>query len=321
VIPSRVRRWQVGRRTALWAVLLFVAAALVAAGQESNSVYQKAAKDFQEGRVADAESALKSVLRDHPGDLSALSLMAVIFDSERNYSEAEEFYRSALQIAPRSPAILNNLGNHYLATGNLKKAKESFRRVVTIDPHHVNANLQLADMSVKRKDGAGALAYLNHLPTTDQGEPVAQMLKAQALILTGNCEPAIHVLSALEEKTAKDPHFSFSVGLGYAKCQFYDRAEKSFSEALRADPTNFDVLYNLGLAARRAGHLERAQEVFKAALQLKPEDTDILCADGDLLIATKDFLAATVVLYRAERLAPARADVLLLLAHATEELR
>jgi len=321
VIRSRVRRRQVRWTTAFWAVLIFVAAALVAAGQEPNSVYQKAGKDFQEGRVADAESALKSVLRGHPRDLSALSLMAVILDSERNYSEAEEFYRSALQIAPRSSAILNNLGNHYLATDNLKKAKESFWRVVTIDPHHVNANLQLADMSVQRKDGAGALAYLNHLPTTDQSEPVAQMLKAQALILMGSCKPAIHVLSALEEKTEKGSQFSFSVGLGYAKCQFYDRAEKSFSEALRADPTNFDVLYNLGLAARRAGHLERAQEVFEVALRSKPEDTDILYADGDLLLATKDFLAATVVLYRAARLAPARADVLLLLAHATEELR
>ena len=79
--------------------------------------------------------------------------MAVILDSQRKYSEAEEFYRRALQIAPRSTVILNNLGNHYLATGNPKKAEESFRRVVAIDPHHVNANLQLADMSVQRKEG------------------------------------------------------------------------------------------------------------------------------------------------------------------------
>jgi tetratricopeptide (TPR) repeat protein len=38
------------------------------------------------------------------------------------------------------------------------------------------------------------------------------------------------------------------------------------------------------------------------------------------LIATKDFLTASAVLYRTARLAPGRADVLLLLAHATEEL-
>jgi len=246
--------------------------------------------------------------------------MAVILDSQRKYSEAGEFYRRALQIAPRSTPLLNNLGNHYLATGNPKQAEESFRRVVAIDPHHANANLQLAEMSVERKDGAEALECLSRLAPTDQGQPVAQLLKAQALVLMGNCKRAMPVLSTLEEKTDQDPHFSFSIGLAYAQCQQYDRAEKSFSEALRADPSNFDVLYNLGVAARRAGRLERAQQVFEAALRSKPEDVDALYAYGDLLIAIKDFLTASAVLDRAARLAPDRADVLFLLAHATEAL-
>ena len=320
VIRPRLSCCQALRRTALCAVLFLSAATCVALPQASSSIDQKAATDFQEGRVADAESALEAVLRAHPQDLSALSLMAVILDSQRKYSEAEEFYRRALQIAPGSPVILNNLGNHYLATGNPQKAEESFRRVVAVDPHHENANLQLADMSVQRKDGAVALACLSRLAPTAQSQPVAQLLKAQALVLMGNCQSAMPVLSALEEKTAQDPQYSFSIGLGYAQCQHYDRAEKSFSEALRADPENFDVLYNLGAAARRAGHLERAQQVFEAALRSKPEDVDALYAYGELLIATKDSLTASAVLYRASHLAPDRADVLLLLAHDAEEL-
>jgi tetratricopeptide (TPR) repeat protein len=304
----------------LFAVLLLLAGKSRALPQASSSIVRKATTDFQEGRVADAESALESVLRAHPQDLSALSLMAVILDSQRKYSEAEEFYRRALQIAPSSTALLNNLGNHYLATGSPKQAEESFRRVVAIDPQHLNANLQLADLSVQRKDGAEALACLSRLAATAQSQPVAQLLKAQALVLMGNCKPAMPVLSALEEKTDQDPHFSFSIGLGYAQCQQYDRAEKSFSEALRADPSNFDVLYNLGVAARRAGQLERAQQVFEAALRSRPEDIDALYAYGELLIATKDFLKASAILYRAAQLAPDRADVLLLLANATEEL-
>ena len=150
VIRPRLSCCQAFVRTALCAVLFLFAGTSLALPQASSSVDLKAAKDFQEGRVADAESALEAELRAHPQDLSALSLMAVILDSQRKYSEAEEFYRRALQIAPRSTALLNNLGNHYLATGNPKKAEESFRRVVAIDPHHVNANLQLADMSVQR---------------------------------------------------------------------------------------------------------------------------------------------------------------------------
>ena len=320
VIRSRLSCSQAFERTAFGAVLFLFAGTSLALPQASSPIVRKAATDFEEGRVADAESALESVLRADPRDLSALSLMAVILDSQRKYSQAEEFYRRALQIAPTSAALLNNLGNHYLATGNPQKAEESFRRVVAVDPHHANANLQLADMSVQRKAGAEALECLSRLAATDQGQPVAQLLKVQALVLLGNCKSVMPVLSALAEKTDQDPHFSFSIGLSYAQCQQYDRAEKSFSEALKSDPSNFDVLYNLGVAARRAGHLERAQQVFEAALRSKPEDVDALYAYGDVLIATKDFLTASAVLDRAARLAPDRADVLLLLAHATEEL-
>ncbi|HTV54887.1 MAG TPA: tetratricopeptide repeat protein, partial [Terriglobia bacterium] len=304
----------------LYAVLFLVVGTRLALPQVSGSIDLKAAKDFQVGRVADAESALRSVLRAHPRDLSALSLMAVILDSQRSYSDAGELYRRALQIAPRSPVILNNLGNHYLATGNPKKAQETFRRVVTIDPHHLNANLQLANMSVQGKNGAEALASLNRLKAADQDQPVAQLLRAQALGLVGECGQAVQALSALEKKTAEDPHFSYSIGLAYAQCERYDLAEKSFAEALKADPTSFNLLYNLGVAAQRAGHLERAQQVFGAAVQSRPTDIDALYAYGGLLIETKNYLAASAVLYRASRLAPDRADVQSLLAHDTEDL-
>ena len=52
--------------------------------------------------------------------------MAVILDSQRKYSEAEEYYRRALQIAPGSPVLLNNFGNHYLATGNQEESGREF---------------------------------------------------------------------------------------------------------------------------------------------------------------------------------------------------
>ncbi len=311
----------IARKTASFAVLL-AGFGCIAAGQATPpaSVYEKAAQDFQQGRTAEAENRLRSILQSHPGDLDALSLMAVILDSERHYSEAQEFYTRALAISPRSAAVLNNLGNHYLAEGNLKKAQESFRAVITIDPHHANANLQLAQMSLQAGQGTTALGYLTRLKAADQAEPVAQLLMAQAFVLTGKCDSASKKLKELEGKPGQDSAFSFSIGIAYATCKQYGSAENSFSEALQSDPTNFDILYNLAVAARRTGDLQRAQQAFDAALGIEPDDPDALFAYGDLLIAEKNFLAAAAVLYRAAHVAPDRTDVLLLLAHDTEEL-
>ena len=322
LVRPEVFSWQVIARRTAFCVGLFVGFNGIAVSQATppNSVYEKAIQDFQNGRAADAENTLRSVLRSHPQDLQALSLIAVILDSERRYSEAEEFYIRALKIAPRSAAILNNLGDHYLAVNDLKKAQESFHAVLAVDSHHANANLQMAQMSVQAGHGATALGYLTHLKDADQAEPIAGLLMAQAYALTGKCDSASKKLDELKGKTALDATFRFSMGLAYATCKQYGPAENSFSEALKSDPYNFDNLYNLALAARRNGDMQRAQQAFVAALSIKPDDPDTLSACGKLLIEEKDFMGAAAMLNHAAHVAPERSDVLLPLAHATEEL-
>ena len=247
-------------------------------------------------------------------------LLGVILDSGKRYPEAETFYNRALQLAPRAVPLLNNLGNHYLAAGVPKRAEGFYRRVAALDPQHANANLHLAEMRVADKHGAEALAHLDRLRPAEQAEPVAQLLRGQALALSNRCAEAAAVLDPLQQRTAADSSFSFSIGLSYAACKRYEQAEASFSRALETDPSNFDVLYNLGLVARHAGHLDRARRVFEIALNQRPDEPDALYGLAEVLAKTGDGLTAVTVLYRLRRLAPERADVLLLLAHTAEEL-
>lgn len=313
---------QLVARGTVFSIALLIGLGSTSAGQDTqfSSLCDKALQEFQSGRVAEAENSLRSVLQSHPQDLQALSLIAVILDSEQEYPEAAEFYYRALRIAPRSAAILNNLGDHYLAVNDPKKARECFGAVLAADPHHANANLQMAQMSVQAGNGATALGHLARLKAADQSEPVAQLLMAQAYALTGKCDSASKRLEELEEKPDLDPTFSFSIGMVFATCKQYGAAETSFSEALKSDPANFDVLYNLALAARRNGDWERAQQGFITALNVKPDDPDTLSAYGELLLQEEDFMDAAAALNHAARMAPDRGDILLLLAHATEGL-
>jgi tetratricopeptide (TPR) repeat protein len=286
----------------------------------SDSICEEAAKSFEQGRLADAEAALAALLEKQPRDARALSLMGVVLDSGQRYREAESFYRRALELAPRSVALLNNAANHYLASGNPQTAEGLYRRVVAIDASHPNANLHLAEMSVAGKRGAEALARLSRLPAGEQAAPVAQLLRGQALALDNQCDRAAAILAKLEEGAGGDSSFSFSIGLAYASCKRYEPAERSFARALQADPKNFDVLYNLGLVARHAGHLDRARQLFEIALEQRPDEPDALYALAEVLAETGNKVMATAVLYRLQKSAPDRADVPLLLAHTTEEL-
>jgi len=287
---------------------------------ESQSVLEEAAQAFERGNTAEAEQKVRSVLDKHPSDLRALLLIAAVLDSRRRYSEAESYYQRALEIAPASARLLNNVANHYLAAGNRSKAREFYAKALTADPRHLNANLQLARMSVEEKRGRQALQYLNRLGNSVEADPVVLELRAHALALAGECSEAAAVVSRFESRPAADWRIPFSAGSVYASCKLYDRAEASFSRAFDAEPRNFDILYNLGLAALHAGHAERAAGVFEVALNEHPDDVDCLSGLSQAYLKSDKTVEAVALLAKAAKLAPRRADVLLLLAQISAQL-
>jgi tetratricopeptide (TPR) repeat protein len=298
----------------------FLGSILLFAQPEPQRAIDEAAQGFREGNTLEAKQKLHSVLEANPSDLRALVLMGAVLDAEQRYSEAEMYYQRALILAPDSAQLLNNVANHYLASGARSRARAFYLKAVAADPQQPNANLQLARMSVEEKRGRLALEYLNHLGDSDGHDPVVLELRARALSLSGQCAAASEIVKRLESMPAADWRVPFSAGAVYAGCKFYDRAEASFSRALDADPRNFDILYNLGLAALHAGHTERATSVFEIALNEHPEDADCLYALSQAYRQQERMVDAAALLTKAERIAPERADILLLLAQASAEL-
>ncbi len=299
-------------------LVLIFAGIVVLFGQES--LLDRAAAAFQQGRAAEASQALDSFLKEHPADLRALILKGAVLDSLQQYAEAESYYQRAQKLAPASAQVLNNTANHYLASGDQKRARELYLKVIAIDPKHVNANLQLAQMAVDEKRGGEALAYLNRLGDTVSADAGAQLLRARALALAGRCTDATALLGKIEAQPGAGPNIYFSTGMAFSACKQYDQAETAFSRALDAGPKDFTILYNLGLAALGAGHTERAATTLETALQERPEDVDCLYALAETYLKQDRLMDAAGLLAKAQKLAPQRADVLLLLAQVSQHL-
>jgi tetratricopeptide (TPR) repeat protein len=301
---------------------LFLSLSLVFLTQQiaSPDSLDDAAHAFQQGDSASAEQKLRAVLKSDPGNLRALVLMGAVLDSQRKFGEAETCYQSALRIAPHSAQVLNNAGNHYLDSGKQNLASQYYLKTIAVDPHHINANLQLAQMNVAEKQGHAALSYLEHLPDSENTNPLAQLLRAQALSLVDKCTDASRLLEKLENGTAVDPKLHFSAGIVLGRCKLYDGAENAFTRALETDPTNFEGLYNLGLAALESGHTDRAISALETALREKPADVDSLYALSQAYIKREQLVDAATLLTQAQKLAPGRADVQLELAQVSFHL-
>ncbi len=275
---------------------------------------------LERGDLSSAEQMLRAELRAHPNEVAGLDVLGVVLDKEKKYAEADAVYREAISLPAPSPGLLNNYGNHLLATGKLIEARPIFQRVLALDPTHVNARVQLARISLEKKSGSEALKYLDHLPAEAQRSTDIRILRMEALYLLHRHKEADTLLADVSATAKSDPRISFSLGTALASSKQYDKAETFFSNALDAAPANFDVLYNLGLAASHAGHNERAREVLQAALAQQPGDVDVLYDLGavDAALNRKD--TALELLVKAAQLAPERADVQLLLARTTAEM-
>jgi len=241
---------------------------------------------------------------------------AARLDSEQKCDDAERIYQQLLTKGSPSSALVNNLGNHYLACGEPDKARVYFERLLEMNPAHVNANLQLARLAIARNQGSRALEYLSRIK---QQDPAIVLVRAEALAQTGKREAAEAALDGVAKTASANAGLLFAVATAYGRIGLYVRAEAAFNAVLAHDPGDYDVLYNLGLAAARAEHFERARSAFEVALKVRPGDVDALAALGRVESHLGDYTRAVYLLSQARKLAPQRPDVLLSLAEATHD--
>jgi tetratricopeptide (TPR) repeat protein len=232
---------------------------------------------MQRGDFATAERQLRAQVAAHPNDALALSLLGAALDNLKRLSEAAVYHQRAVAITPPSADVLNNYAAHLWIAGKLDESRKAYLRVLAIDPAHADANLQLTRAALQDRNGAEALRYLDRLPERD---PQLLQLRLEALSLSGQ----------------------------------YDKAQTLCEAALKNDPANFALLYNLGVVATYAGHYDRAREALDAALRREPQNVDVLVALARADAASRQPEAALRVLARATQLAPDRTDVIKLLA-------
>ena len=300
--------------------LVALAAAVFLAGAADTPAMTEAMAALRRGDFAAAEQKLRAEVAARPDDAWALSLLGAALDSQKRSPAADPFHRRAVARAPRSVDVLNNFATHLVLAGQEQEAGKVYQQIVSLDPGHINANLQLARLALKAGNGAETLRCLDRLPSAEREHPRALLPRLEALYLSGNRALADALAARLLEMARNDSDLAFATGAALSSAQQFDKAETSFEIALKADPANFNLLYNTGVASARAGHPARAREVLEAALRQQPRNVDTLyalaCADYSL----RQWETAVQLLSQAAKLEPRRPDVQKMLALAATDL-
>lgn len=105
----------------------------------------RAISAHQAGRLKEAATGYKSVLRKRPKDPDALHFFGLLHFQRGEGFEAVKLVMQSLAQAPGNPHAWNNLGNILVAQDKIPEAKEAYRRVTLLAPtmHEVWFNLAI----------------------------------------------------------------------------------------------------------------------------------------------------------------------------------
>lgn len=112
---------------------------------------QLARLSSSEGRVTDAEQALRETRRIKPRDPMVLDLIGTVLSQLGEYEAAKAFFARANTTAPKQPQYMMNLANNLVFLGEIDTAEAIFRDVIALQPNSPQAHWGLAS-AVKAVD-------------------------------------------------------------------------------------------------------------------------------------------------------------------------
>ena len=95
-------------------------------------------------------------LKDPKGMKAVCRRLAVLYDRAGNYQKAQREYELALELSPKDPELLNNLGYCHYCRGKWQPAEDYFRQAIAADKRYDRAwiNLGLALGQQQKYDDA-----------------------------------------------------------------------------------------------------------------------------------------------------------------------
>lgn len=199
---------------------------------QSNNRLQAAATHFQAGRLEQAESLCRDIVKQDPHMIDALHLLALILRRAGNFDEAESVFKTCLKKTPARSDIRANYGNLLNAKGDIKGAIAKYR---------------------------GALK-------TDIDFRPAKIALARALNAAGAHTEALQASTQLIERDSGDAEAWAAMGAAHRGLDEESESEVAFRKAIDANPAYGVAHHDLGaLLAKQSRHEEALERLMAAA--------------------------------------------------------
>ncbi len=265
---------------------------------------------FEAGQDAHQAGQLTEALRLYDEALALDDTLAPIHFQRgmallalRRAAEAVTAFERCVALQPDFLRGWLQLGAAALAADNTVQAERAYATVLQLAPDHLEARLHLARLALGRQKPDAALEVLAPLGT-DAAPPEVNVLRGQALLLTGQAEAAVKAFSQALAGQANHPAARRGRGNAYAATGQMEAAVADWQAAYSSAPDT-ELAAGIVSALYRLDRPEAARAFLEAARKQFPQDGQLTMLAASL--EGEAAVAAAAGLLRAGRFAEAAA--------------
>ncbi len=218
-----------------------------------------------------AEHQLREVLVHDSGMLDAHQMLGNIAVQRKDYDEAVEHFRHALELDSDHRASLFGLADAYRRLGQLDEALVGFRRLQELSPHDSKAIVAMSDIYVERNQLTNALDLFEKSAQLEDVPAMVHNKHGELLTLLGRPREAVPVFRQAIESNSDLPQPHYNLAVVYEELGMVDLAIDEYERAIASAPTHFQAQFNLGRLYGQRGDLDRQQRLYEDAIESNPE--------------------------------------------------
>lgn len=229
------------------------------------------------------EEKIKTIFKNRadPSPFEKLMKAGQILMDAGSFAKAAEEYDRALEISPNSARARHALGEAYLKGGDLARAEKTLAEAVRINPQFLKAYESLGELYTALGDQDKALAFLEKAGRISPYNPERQVKLGKLYMEKGDKDKADQSFQLALKNAAHDPGLHTEIGEVYLAAGDDSKAAAAFSSSIDIIE-NVHVYNRLGIALRKKGEFEEALKVYQRALKLEPENEGLLYNLGRL---------------------------------------
>ena len=234
-----------------------------------------------------------------PDHLEALLLAAQLQLKRGDLAQGIPNLESLSLRFPASAQVHYQLGLAYLQNHDAAKALASLNQAVSIDPAHIGASIEFAQLMLRQGQYAAVLDTLSLLLRRYPNLWQAELLVAQAHQRRGAPADALDVYERLAKLAPGDPRVSYLTGVTLRSMGRLDEARKALQLSLDADPSSLMVLSELAELELAARQPRAAIDLVRKHIEKNPSSSAHRVLLAELYYVQKDLAQTETVLMEA----------------------